>query len=126
MTQDKQAIRIGSQSKSEVLTELDPRVVARIHDSTKLEKRERWHAKTSIEEYANHINEILRRMRVAVSDTGIMHYLKEIGVDYHRQLLGVYVDDEGFVEVTSDHEPRSLRVWLHGGRRTSTRSLSGI
>ncbi|KAK1042859.1 hypothetical protein LTR74_018487 [Friedmanniomyces endolithicus] len=48
-------------------------------------------------------------MRVAVSDTGIMHYLKEIGVDYHRQLLGVYVDDEGFVEITSDHEPRSLR-----------------
>jgi hypothetical protein len=117
----KQIIRIGSNSKSERLANLNLRVVAKNVELTKFEKRERWELKQVIAELGESIGNSLVELQDACTDRSVMNFLREEFPDYHFQLSEPEVDPDGFrrVERAWRRTPKGLQGWLQGDTPSS-------
>ena len=111
----KQVIRIGSNSKSEKLADLNLRVVAKNEERTKFEKSENWELRQQIEAFGQSINDSLVELRDATSEASVMSFLRDEHPEYHAQLVQPEVDAEGFRLVRNWRAPRGLNAWLQGG-----------
>lgn len=118
-------IRIGSRSKSEVLENLNIRVVSSTADRTKSEKHELWLCETSLEESEKEMTRSLKQLRNCQSQSTIEQYLQEHHSTHHRELFGR--DEEGYMTVHSHHN-QLVDQWRHGGNtdQLPARELSDI
>jgi hypothetical protein len=119
----KQVIRLGSQSKSDLLQNLNLRYVAQDIVPTRTEKHDRWQHNRDIREVLTEIEEILSGLNNPKSWTNVQAYLAETNIMHFKELFGKGVDAEGFQEVRG----RKFRVadsWLRGGPKKTTSDRS--
>ena len=110
----KQIIRIGGQSKSELLKPLNLREVAMSIDATPSEKRRRWEAHTMIEGNIAEINKLLPVLRNPGGWGCLKHYLLLNHRSHYEELLAFEdprTDEEGFTTVDYDNR-KPLEKWL--------------
>jgi hypothetical protein len=105
-------IRIGGNSKSTRLQNVNLRVVTQGLELTKTEKSERWSLKRQVNERAIEVNTILSSMAQLGAQKSIEDLLQRHYPDHHAQLFTT-VDEEGFRTVT--YSPNSvIEGWLGG------------
>ena len=107
-----QIIRVGTRSKSERLTELKLKEVAKRCEKTKTEKSERFRLKGAIISEGHQITGVLSELLNVGWQPSIASYLQRTNPEQHDQLFKL-VDEEGFVTVDYQPESRPAR-WLHG------------
>ncbi|KAL9094192.1 MAG: hypothetical protein Q9165_003607 [Trypethelium subeluteriae] len=114
-----QIIRIGSQSKSELLQPLNLWKVLKTVDRTQMEKVRRAELATSLARDAEHIQGLLEELRQAGSVASIEGYLEVNYPDQYRQLFS-NEDDERFTFVY--RKENAIDDWL-GARHPRTTGL---
>ncbi|KAJ9610538.1 hypothetical protein H2200_005315 [Cladophialophora chaetospira] len=110
-----QIVRMGSQSKSEVLQNCNLRVLARNIDLTKVEKRERWDAKSELVLDEKVISRAIKQFAGEDEVTSLRSYLELYHPVAHQAFFGD-VDEDGFQRVVY-HEMNLLKAWLQQGGR---------
>ncbi|KAF2813866.1 P-loop containing nucleoside triphosphate hydrolase protein [Mytilinidion resinicola] len=106
-----QIIRMGSRSKSEVLTPLNLRNVASRMDKTKEEKRRTWDIIRCLKEDVHDLDKIIQNISRVGSPKGLQEYLKSNHFHHFIELFGE--DAEGYQRVYHD-ESRVIQDWLSG------------
>ncbi|KAL2862412.1 uncharacterized protein BJX67DRAFT_297384 [Aspergillus lucknowensis] len=110
-----QIIRVGSQSKSDRLQQLNLRVVAGNAEKTRLEKRDQWQLHSKFDDHEDRFRKL--RLNSAGSDQSLKYYLRRSHPDHYNQLFGV--DKEGFQRQSKRSPLHTLQSWLnHGGQRS--------
>lgn len=109
-----QIIRIGSQSKSDVLKPLNLREVSGQMDKTKQEKEWEWSLRQTMEKTTEEITTAINLLRTSSSQASIEEFLGDYQPRHYRELFGV--DDDGFQQVRYIHGNRGvIHSWLMGG-----------
>jgi hypothetical protein len=119
----KQVIRLGSQSKSDLLQNLNLRYVAQDIVPTRTEKHDKWQHNRDIREVMTEIEEILSGLNNPKSWTNVQAYLAETNIMHFKELFGKGVDAEGFQEVRG-RKFRAADSWLRGGPKKTTSDRS--
>ena len=107
-----QIIRIGGQSKSECLAEVNIRAVAQRMELTKTEKQDRWNLQAKIQEEAKEINRILGDMGQYTDQNSIQAHL-QLRYPNHYDQLFTRVDEDGFTAVNY-HPEKIVDTWVKG------------
>jgi AAA domain len=119
----KQIIRIGSQSKSEILAPYRLREIARNIDKTKIEKSGQWASHRSLEGCEKEFDTI--RLRGGVSPDHVMIHLRKHHLSHYNQLFGVEEDD--YQQANSDNVGKVFKRWrMSGNRATYIRSVEEL
>ncbi|KAI9880244.1 MAG: hypothetical protein M1830_004588 [Pleopsidium flavum] len=105
-----QVIRIGSQSKSEILKPLNLRLVAQEMEKTKLEKSEAYRYYKSLDEHVEEVVSLLSELKYADSAKTLKKYLEAHHTEQYYELYG-YEEEEGWETVHSRHD-NTIRDWL--------------
>lgn len=119
-------IRIGSQSKSERLKDLNLRDVARAFDRTRGEKQSLYSLDDGIRETIKEIEAALRRLSASDSWTSVKAFLEMDFPNHHSELFPrELLDEEGF-QLVNHHPERHFGNWLamgHDARATGRRPI---
>ncbi|KKK22768.1 hypothetical protein ARAM_003912 [Aspergillus rambellii] len=107
-----QIIRIGSQSKSEVLQPLNLRTVNRQVDRTKVERSEQYRLGRKLDEIEDNFNSL--KLNTQCSDRELEKYLQEYH-RYHYQLL-FGTDEDGYIK--QGNAQSIIQSWLKMGQKT--------
>ncbi|KAF2718114.1 hypothetical protein K431DRAFT_275483 [Polychaeton citri CBS 116435] len=118
----KQIIRIGSRSKSEVLAPLNLRFVAKGYGLTKMEKSERWQARSEMEYSSKRIKDTLRELHLAKSEKSVKTFLAQHHANYYMEIFQDHADHEGFIRAKDKRHPKGLKAWLQGNRSSLSNS----
>jgi hypothetical protein len=114
-------IRIGSRSKSEILENLNLRVVSKKADRTKSERYLLWQCESALDECEKQMGGSLRELHNHQSQRAIEKYLTEFHPMHFQQLFGV--DDQGYKAV-HNRPSQILDQWRRGGEPgTSLREI---
>lgn len=106
-----QVIRIGSQSKSEVLQSLNLRTVSQTTDKTRLERSQQWEMQTRFEGHQGNFQKF--RLDALGSAPSLKYYLQRAHPSHHDQLFGE--DKDGWEKKGSN--PHSIvNSWLKDGQ----------
>ncbi|KAI1846386.1 hypothetical protein JX266_007591 [Neoarthrinium moseri] len=111
----KQIIRIGSRSKSEILENLNLRVLSQMADRTRGERHALWTSETNMDEYVPHITQLLGELARSQTTSAIEEYLKDRHPEQWRTLFGA--DSDGFQRVMR-RKNSILDEWRRGGSDT--------
>ncbi|KAH7090017.1 AAA domain-containing protein [Paraphoma chrysanthemicola] len=103
-------VRIGGQSKSERVKDVNLRVLAMQLDLTKTEKSTRWELTRMVEEETAEIDALLRAFTSIYTQPAVESHLYQYHPTYHQQLFGS-VDDEGYLLVRR-RKDTILDSWL--------------
>lgn len=103
-----QVIRIGSQSKSEILQSKNLREVSRDVDLTRIEKRERYLRQTEFDRLEQQFD----TLKLEPSD--MSKYLAVHDVEHFCQLFGE--DEDGFQRYSNRGPQNIIDSWLHSGK----------
>lgn len=109
----KQVIRIGGQSKSEVLKPINLRVVSYAMDATATERKTKWELKRSFEENSRLIKSALEALEAPGSWDIVKTHLEDRmspHLDEFEAMVG-RMDDEGYQTVSYDKRS-PLEQWL--------------
>ncbi|KAI9670299.1 MAG: hypothetical protein M1831_006513 [Alyxoria varia] len=107
-------VRIGSQSKSEKLKDLNLREISRRIDQTTFERRQRSLAMENVNAATKRLNYELSKYIQASTASSVEQYLKEYQGEHFEELfMKPNVDEEGFQEVTHRQDP--VQAWLSKG-----------
>lgn len=109
----KNIVRIGGQSKSERVKDVNLRVLAAQLDPTKTEKSARWELTRKVKEETAEIDALLGAFTSIRTQSAVEGHLYQHHPTYHAQLFSS-VDDEGYTIVQ-----RSKETILDGWLRTS-------
>ncbi|KAG8630565.1 hypothetical protein KVT40_002184 [Elsinoe batatas] len=115
-----QVIRMGSASKSERISKLNIRDLAKKDDVTKVEKHEMWKTRVAMEGQAGNINTALQQLHGCGTAHGLKHFLQSFNPNHATQLFGAEKTDSDWEEQKSKKHKspqRRLRTWLNGGRK---------
>ncbi|KAH8693395.1 hypothetical protein GQ44DRAFT_792364 [Phaeosphaeriaceae sp. PMI808] len=120
-----QIIRIGSQSKSEVLKPLNLREVSGRMDKTKQEKTMHWTLMKNMEKAQEEIRASIDRIHTSNSPASVEEYLEFYEAQHYLELFG-RDDDDGFQKVRYTSGSRGIIYsWLKAGvARSGIRSLA--
>ncbi|OAP63432.1 hypothetical protein AYL99_02659 [Fonsecaea erecta] len=109
-----QIVRIGSQSKSEMLQDCNLRLLANNVELTKTEKRQHWVLKLKLEEDERDISRAIKRLSVTGDVAALKSYLE---IYQPKTYLALFIggrDDDGFERV-AHHKTSLLTAWRKGG-----------
>ncbi|KAF2219822.1 hypothetical protein BDZ85DRAFT_224682 [Elsinoe ampelina] len=115
-----QVIRMGSASKSERVSKLNIRDLAKKDDVTKVEKHEMWKCRVAMEGEAIKINAALQQLHGCGTAQGLRQFLQSFNPDHATQLFGAEKADSEWVEQKSKKNKspqKRLHTWLNGGRK---------
>ena len=122
----KQVIRIGSQSKSEMIEPLNLRHVAMKMDLTKAEKKAIYESRKALKEAGDAVARLTQNLQRAGSTSNVLSYLAEHHREYHDELT-VLEDSEGFRVVKGAKKADPINRWLHDrsapGEEVATRPM---
>ena len=110
-----QIVRVGSQSKSEVLQDCTLRALTNDINFTRTEKQEHWILKSSLEQDETNMLRAIRNYSLTERLESLQAYLEINHYGHSMTLFGRIEDEEGFEEVVY-HENNRLDRWLQGGR----------
>ena len=113
-------IRIGSQSKSERLQDLNLRNVAMAFDRTKGEKQNLYNLESDIRETIEEIDAALGRLSASDSWTSVKDFLAINFPKHHLELFPKSHDEDGF-QLVNHHPERHLGNWLAMGHARATK-----
>ncbi|KAK0286932.1 hypothetical protein LTR35_004401 [Friedmanniomyces endolithicus] len=108
----KNVVRIGGNSKSERLAEVNLRAVVQRLDLTKTEKNDRFKLMKKLGVESKEITDILAQMGKLGTEASLGAYLQAYYPEVHAQLFGS-VDDDGWERVDY-HRNGFLERWLRG------------
>ncbi|KAH0848189.1 NF-X1 finger and helicase domain protein [Fonsecaea pedrosoi] len=108
-----QIVRIGSQSKSEILQNCNLRILASNIDLTKTERHEHWVLKLRLDEDERIISKAIKRLSLEGDVAALKSYLEIYYPKSYRTLFGGE-DDDGFERVVR-HKTYLLNAWRKGG-----------
>ena len=111
----KQIVRVGSQSKSEILEKLNLRHVVLNMVRTRTEKQRRWAAKATIDEACEALNQLFHRFILAQTPAIIQAYLMSYFPHHCEQLFRNDVTDEDGFQFVGPYKKNPLQAWLRGG-----------
>ena len=124
-----QIIRVGSQSKSEVLENLSLWQVAQATPPTKHEKQEKWRINTAINTAVGDIRECLSNMSSQNTWANIQNYLQNEEPDrfFELEAFDGQFDEDGF-KVVRNRRMDPLEQWIASASQQSTvnRSLGEL
>ncbi|KAH7409766.1 hypothetical protein DE146DRAFT_774768 [Phaeosphaeria sp. MPI-PUGE-AT-0046c] len=103
-------VRVGGQSKSEKVKDINLRVLATQLDLTKTERSSRWELTRKVREETTEIDALLEAYNSICTQSAVESYLSHHNPAYHAQLFGS-VDEEGFTLVQRSKET-ILDNWL--------------
>ncbi|KAJ5587038.1 uncharacterized protein N7459_002803 [Penicillium hispanicum] len=111
-----QIIRIGSQSKSELLQPLNLRTVVRKVEKTRLEKTDQFNLYTQLDS----LEEVFHQLRLnsVGSDYSLKYFLQRYYPGPYRQLFEE--DKDGFKRHPTWKPDRIMRSWLNGGQPSNS------
>lgn len=115
----KNIVRIGGQSKSERLKDVNLRVLATQFHPTKTEKNLRWELMNKVQEEAAEIGALLGAFTSIYTQPAVESHLYQYHPEYHAQLFST-VDEEGYTLVQNNKDSilnNWLRTNLAGSRR---------
>lgn len=115
-----QIIRVGSQSKSELLGPLNLRTVGQKVEKTRTEKRNQWTIHQQLEHSAGEFSRLT--LGKQCSDENLKSLLKDRYYRYYRQFFEK--DKDGFQRATSNKPLGTINRWLRGGERLFDRPRS--
>ena len=123
----KQVIRLGSQSKSNLLQTLTLYHVAGEAAPTKTEKHDNWDHNKAIDETLREIKDILTGLNDPKSWINVQAHLMMTHQQHFKELFGKGVDEEGFREVRG-RKFRAVDIWLRGAPKklASTRPIAQL
>lgn len=110
----KQIIRIGGQSKSEVLADVNLRKVSQGTEQTPAEKRLRWELRKSMTESRTVLCALVENLKRAGSVGGLQQYLQARSQKHYAEIFEDSMDEEGFQRVRKRSKD-ALKHWLRGG-----------
>ncbi|RYP42243.1 hypothetical protein DL767_000407 [Monosporascus sp. MG133] len=110
-------IRIGSNSKSERLQNINLRLVAQREDRTKAEKRALWENERALDDHVQDMTDLLDQLRTCHSKRALEKYLADQHPKHHDALLGE--NEDGYQKV-SRRQNQGLQEWKEGGRRDAS------
>ncbi|KAK0707378.1 hypothetical protein B0H67DRAFT_587383 [Lasiosphaeris hirsuta] len=119
-----QIIRMGSQSKSERLQDLNLRHIARLQTRTKPEKSDLYHAEQRIGMHANATNRALKGLQATTLRGSVEIFLEVTFPSRHQELFGE--SEEGWTTVGPSDQ---INRWLdggHGGRCRQLHELNAV
>jgi hypothetical protein len=114
-----QIIRIGSQSKSEMLEPFNLRVVARGVEKTKFEKRERYQLGQELNECEERLWSLIPKLGTADSGANVENHLESHYQRHHQQLFGL--DEEGFQRAGRKKPQTIIKHWLRSGEHRNSK-----
>ncbi|MCJ1396231.1 hypothetical protein MMC18_009120 [Xylographa bjoerkii] len=120
-------IRLGSRSKSDVLSNLTLRNVAKEAVPTKTEKHDKWEHNRDIGERIREIEDLLSGLNNPGSWTNVKTHLMNTHNPHFMELFGRGADEEGFREVKG-RKFRVVESWLRGASKklTSNRPVAQL
>ncbi|KAK0821171.1 hypothetical protein LTR75_000972 [Friedmanniomyces endolithicus] len=108
----KNVVRVGGNSKSERLAEVNLRAVVQRLDLTKTEKNDRFKSMKKLDVESKEITDILAQMGKLGTEASLGAYLQAYYPEVHAQLFGS-VDDVGWERVDC-HRNGFVERWLRG------------
>ncbi|KAK0931386.1 hypothetical protein LTR91_000335 [Friedmanniomyces endolithicus] len=108
----KNVVRIGGNSKSERLAEVNLRAVVQRLDLTKTEKNDRFKLMKKLDVESKEITDLLAQMGKLGTEASLGAYLQAYYPEVHAQLFGS-VDDDGWERVDY-HRNGFFERWLRG------------
>ncbi|KAF4555646.1 AAA domain-containing protein 5 [Elsinoe fawcettii] len=117
-----QIVRIGSASKSERISNLKLKDLAKKDDRTKVEKHEAWRCRSDMEEKAKAINGLLGSLTTSGNLDSLRLHLQSTAPDHATQLFGNDESDGEWKQQKSkkNNPTKKLNNWLKGGRKSNT------
>ncbi|OQV06998.1 AAA domain-containing protein [Cladophialophora immunda] len=109
-----QIVRVGSQSKSEMLQDCNLRILASKIDLTKTEKHEHWVLKSKLDEDERAISKAIKRLSFKGDVAAIRSYLEIYHPMSYLTLFAGGQDDDGFQSVVYN-KTSLLNTWRKGG-----------
>ncbi|KAH0564872.1 hypothetical protein GP486_001741 [Trichoglossum hirsutum] len=106
-----QIIRLGSQSKSEILKSRNLIAVSQEMERTKTEKQRNWELQRKLESDGVCVRQLLEKLGGAESDSTIRRYLEVNHSEHHRQLFG---DNEDGYKTVRYRSGNIIDRWLRG------------
>ncbi|CAG8303689.1 unnamed protein product [Penicillium olsonii] len=110
-----QIIRIGSQSKSDMLEPLNLRRVAREGEKTRMERRDQWNLHRTLEQQAIEFRKL--NLDIIGTERGLKYHLEKIDYFHYNQLFGE--DDDGWKRVSNTKSGDIIGSWLRGAKQNS-------
>ncbi|KAI4175839.1 MAG: hypothetical protein LQ343_001452 [Gyalolechia ehrenbergii] len=122
-----QVIRLGSRSKSQLLSDLNLHHVSKEALATKTEKHEKYKLYGELDVILNEIEELMPALRDPDNWKNIKRYLETNQPRYCQEIFGREVDEHDFREVRGK-KFNALKSWIKGAphRITSTRTVSEL
>ncbi|KAL9027440.1 MAG: hypothetical protein Q9196_004037 [Gyalolechia fulgens] len=122
-----QLIRLGSRSKSELLSDLNLHHVSKEALATRTEKHEKYKLYEELNVILDEIEELMPALRNPGDWKNVKQYLETYQGRYCQEIFGREVDEHGFREVRGK-KFNALNSWLKGApkRITSTRTVSQL
>ncbi|KIW23323.1 uncharacterized protein PV07_11531 [Cladophialophora immunda] len=108
-----QIVRVGSQSKSEMLQDCNLRILASKIDLTKTEKHEHWVLKSKLDEDERAISKAIKRLSIKGDVAAIRSYLEIYHPTSYLTLFAGGQDDDGFQSVVYN-KTSLLNTWRKG------------
>ncbi|KAL8941651.1 MAG: hypothetical protein Q9216_002114 [Gyalolechia sp. 2 TL-2023] len=122
-----QLIRLGSRSKSQLLTDLNLHHVSKEALATKTERHEKYELHGELDNILDEIEELMSTLRDPANWKNVKRYLENHQTRYCQEIFGREVDEHGFREVRGK-KFNALSSWIKGApkRITSTRTISEL
>ena len=122
-----QLIRLGSRSKSELLRNLNLRLVSKDIRPTRTEGQERHQLYENLDFVLDDIEELILDLKDPAHWSNVREYLETHQHGHFQQLFGRGVDENGFREVKGK-KFNILNSWIRGApkRKTSARTVSEL
>jgi hypothetical protein len=118
----KQIVRMGGQSKSEILKPYNLHGLSRDVGKTKMEKGSLWAYHTSLERCEKDFEQI--GFRDEISPTRVMHHLRDIYPAHYNQMFGI--DEDGFQRAYNDNPSKAFDQWRRAGGKAATEQIRRV
>ncbi|KAI7969203.1 hypothetical protein EIK77_006108 [Talaromyces pinophilus] len=118
----KQIVRMGGQSKSEILKPYNLHGLSRDVGKTKMEKGSLWAYHTSLERCEKDFEQI--SFRDEISPTRVMHHLRDIYPAHYNQMFGI--DEDGFQRAYNDNPSKAFDQWRRAGGKAATEQIRRV
>ncbi|KAI1469405.1 P-loop containing nucleoside triphosphate hydrolase protein [Daldinia caldariorum] len=109
----KQVIRIGSRSKSSVLTNLNLRNVGKDMERTKSERNASWKSGSALKEVGDEMKAFLTKLKASAIHSKVKEYLKANEIPFYNAIFGIEEDD--WTKVANKEDLAYFMDWVNKG-----------
>ncbi|KAI1808647.1 P-loop containing nucleoside triphosphate hydrolase protein [Daldinia bambusicola] len=109
----KQVIRIGSRSKSSVLTNLNLRTVGKDIERTKSERNASWKSGSTLKEAEDEMKAYLTKLKASAIHSKVKEYLKANGPQFYNAIFGI--EEDNWTKVAHKDDLAYFMDWVNKG-----------